>query len=60
MKFRVVGSFGAIGTISRCQECSWFEEDYLKGTTPARKHVVDTGHTVSVEKTLAAILERKP
>ena len=61
-KHRVKTTYhGIIHWIAQCSDCSWEFSDYLdrsEGIKQARKHVMETGHSVSVEKGIATRYEK--
>lgn len=40
---------GLVHCIAACKDCEWTDDNYLAASSEARKHVRETGHTVSVE-----------
>lgn len=42
-------SRGKYHSIARCSECNWIEQDYRVAEEKAVKHVLSTGHQVSLD-----------
>jgi Zn ribbon nucleic-acid-binding protein len=38
-----------VHVVATCVECGWSEDDYKSAAREARRHVADSGHSVSVE-----------
>ncbi len=39
-----------IHCVATCRECQWRNDDYLKASRAATRHVSETGHAVNVDQ----------
>jgi hypothetical protein len=51
---------GVVSALAKCDDCGFIAEDHRTAKTLARRHTIDTGHTVQVEEAVAITFRKSP